>query len=73
MKKESNNFKKPLKVKVTIPASVAYDFDKISKVTKDVLGKLGCAPCHSGHDIRFIIEDRFQADEKLNVISIAAR
>ena len=29
-------------VRVTIPASVAYNFDSITKVTQTVLGKLGC-------------------------------
>ena len=54
-------------IHVTVPATVAYDFDKITKVTKTILGKLGCAPCHSGFDIRFHLEDIFAADEKLNV------
>lgn len=54
-------------VRVTIPASVAYNFDSITKVTQTVLGKLGCLGCHSGRDIRFIIEDDFRVDEKLNV------
>jgi hypothetical protein len=65
---------KPLRtVHVTIPASVAYDFEKITKVTKNILGKLGCTACHSGHDIRFIIEDKFHVDEKLNVFSALER
>lgn len=68
---ELNNEKAPLAssnvVRVTIPASVAYNFDSISKVTQTVLGKLGCLGCHSGRDIRFIIEDDFRVDEKLNV------
>ena len=54
-------------VRVTIPASVAYNFDSITKVTQTVLGKLGCLGCHSGRDIRFIIEDDFRVDEQLNV------
>ena len=54
-------------VRVTIPASVAYNFDSITKVTQTVLGKLGCPGCHSGRDIRFIIEDNFRVDEKLHV------
>jgi len=54
-------------VRVTIPASVAYNFESITKVTQTILGKLGCLGCHSGRDIRFIIEDDFRVDEKLNV------
>jgi hypothetical protein len=67
----TSDFKAPVLasnvVRVTIPASVAYNFDQITKVTQTILSKLGCAPCHSGRDIRFIIEDDFRVDEKLNV------
>ncbi len=57
-------------VHVSIPASVAYNFESITKVTQNILGKLGCLGCHSGRDIRFIIEDNFRVDEKLNVFPI---
>lgn len=54
-------------VHVSIPASVAYDFEKITKVQKSILGKLGCMACCSGFDIRWILENRFVVDEKLNI------
>lgn len=45
-------------VRVSVPASVAYDLGRMQEVTKDILGRLGCENCHSGHDIRFdIIRD----------------
>lgn len=56
-------------VKVSIPAKVAFDLTAMQKVTKDVLGRLGCPECHSGFDIRFGLENRFRVDEKLNVIA----
>ena len=43
-------------VVVRVPASVAYDYKKISEATQIVLGKLGCVGCTSGWDIRFDIE-----------------
>jgi hypothetical protein len=54
-------------VVVSVPASVANNFDKMTKITQTVLGKLGCGACHSGRDIRFVFEDSFWVDEKLNV------
>jgi len=46
-------------VRVTVPASIARDLDRMAVVTKDVLGRLGCPQCHSGFDIRFDIEREF--------------
>lgn len=59
-------------VTVRIPASVAYNFDQITKVTQNILGKLGCGGCHSGRDIRLVIEDYYRVDEKLNVYPVIA-
>ncbi len=56
-------------VKVSIPAQVAFDLTAMQKVTKDILGRLGCSECHSGFDIRFGLENRFRVDEKLNVVA----
>lgn len=55
-------------VHVTVPVSVANNFDKMQRVTKTVLGKLGCSGCHSGFDIRFIQEMQFVFNEKLQMI-----
>ena len=55
-------------VHVTIPASVAFNLDKIQMVSKVVLGKLGCGGCHSGFDIRFITETNFRFNEKLELM-----
>jgi serine protease inhibitor ecotin len=53
---------------VTVPTSVAYDYNKMDRITKTVLGKLGCEGCHSGFDIRFLNESRFRFNEKLELI-----
>lgn len=52
-------------IKVTVPASAAFNLESMNKVTAEVLGKLGCPGCHSGFDIRFDFERRFMFDEKL--------
>ncbi|QLC23751.1 hypothetical protein HFP57_01010 [Parasphingopyxis algicola] len=54
-------------VRVSLPAEVAYDFDKFQQVQKDILGRLGCLACCSGWDIRWDIFRDFRVDEKLNV------
>ena len=56
-------------VHVTIPVSLAYDFDKMQAVTKTVLGKLGHLGCHSGFDLRFLIEDNFRFNEKGDLLA----
>lgn len=59
----------PLRVvQVTIPASVAFNFDKMVEINKTVLDKLGCPTCHSGFDIRYDFEQVFEFDEKLNLV-----
>ncbi|MBI4997462.1 MAG: hypothetical protein HZC22_11310 [Rhodocyclales bacterium] len=54
-------------VRVTIPASAAYDLKQMQKITASILDRLGCSNCHSGHDIRFDLEREFIVDAKLNV------
>jgi hypothetical protein len=54
-------------VHVTLPAEVAFDIDRFTKVQVDILGKLGCMACCSGWDIRYDIQRRFVVDGQLNV------
>lgn len=54
-------------VQVTLPAEVAFDLDRFTKVQRDILGKLGCMACCSGWDIRYDIQRRFVVDAELNV------
>ncbi len=60
--------KKP--VRVTLPREVAYDLDRFASIQKDILGKLGCSACCSGHDIRWEFEQHFVVDQKLNIRSL---
>jgi hypothetical protein len=46
-------------VRVNVPMSVAYDLEKMQKVTADVLDKLGCGGCHSGRILDFVHMDEF--------------
>lgn len=52
---------------VVVPASVAFDRDKMEKITREILGRVGCPDCHSGRDIRFELERNFFVDEKLQI------
>lgn len=54
-------------IHVTVPSSVANNFDKMAHVTKSVLAKLGCEGCHSGKQIIFHEEDNYFVDESLNI------
>ena len=40
-------------VNIRITADVANDLRKMQQVTANVLGKLGCPQCHSGHILNF--------------------
>jgi hypothetical protein len=54
-------------VRVAVPAKIAFDIGSMQKVTAGILGKLGCPGCHSGWDIRFMLERSFVVDEQLNI------
>ena len=54
-------------VRISVPSSIAFDFDKITKIKKDILGRLGCGGCHSSFDIRLLMHDDYIVDEKGNV------
>lgn len=54
-------------VRVIVPVDVAFNLEKMQKVTASVLAHLGCPACHSGRDIRFDIERTFVVDKALNV------
>jgi hypothetical protein len=54
-------------VRVSLPAKVANDLKAFQKVQASILGRLGCAACCSGWDIRFDVVRSFVVDEKLNI------
>jgi len=43
----------PELVTVHVPLKVLWDFDSMTKLKKDILGRLGCLACTSGFDIRW--------------------
>jgi hypothetical protein len=51
-------------VHVSVSADLHNNIDAMQRVTRSVLGKLGCEGCHSGFDIRFDVASQFVADEK---------
>lgn len=57
----------PSIVRVALPAAAYYDLGKFQKIQKDILGRLGCPGCTSGHHIHWDIYRNFIVDEKLNV------
>ena len=61
------------RVNVYVPREVAFDFDKMTRVTKEVLGRLGCEGCHSGRLIDFLIIEDFVVNAKLQVQEVAPR
>lgn len=52
------------RVNVYVSRDTAYNFDKMTQVTKDVLGRLGCGGCHSGRLIDFLIVEDFVVNPK---------
>jgi len=60
-------------VRVSVSADLHNNFDAMQRVTKSVLGKLGCEGCHSGFDIRYDVARQFAADEKGNVRALGAQ
>ena len=55
-------------VYVGVPRGVDNDLDKVFRVTKSVLGKLGCDGCHSGFDLRFVPDTVFVANAKGEIV-----
>lgn len=58
-------------VRVSLPASVASDIDRLKKAVGSVLGHLGCQACCSGHDIFFELQREFIFDKDLRETSVA--
>jgi hypothetical protein len=42
------------RVRIFVSRDTAFDLKKMQKVTASVLGKLGCAGCHSGRILDFV-------------------
>jgi hypothetical protein len=61
-------------VNIYVPREVAFDLEKMRRVTERVLGKLGCAGCHSGRILNFHTLEDFVVNAKtLDVEEVALR
>jgi hypothetical protein len=54
----------PSQVRVLLTRDVAYNLEKMQKVTATVLGRLGCGGCHSGHILDFRVIQDFVVNPK---------
>lgn len=52
----------PKEVRVLLTRDVAFNLDKMQKITAEVLGRLGCGGCHSGHILDFRVIQDFVVD-----------
>jgi hypothetical protein len=59
-------------VTVTVSHDVGNDLNKIMKIQKDLLGRLGHAGCYSGFDILFQLESDFTVNSKTLELQPAA-
>ena len=60
-------------VRINISSEVAYDLDKMQKITAEVLSRIGCGGCHSGRILDFVHLDEFVVNpETLEVRNIGA-
>ena len=50
-------------VTVHLPASIAFDFDRLVAVQKDLFERLGHSGCYSGADVRFKLEEEWWVTE----------
>lgn len=52
------------RVRIYVTRDVSFNLDKMAKITKQVLGKLGCDGCHSGRILDFIEIQDFVVNPK---------
>ena len=72
MKKPYNSVQANSRVTVHVPLEVTFDLDKMAKITKQVLGKLGCDGCHSGRILEFVAIQEFAVNpQTLDVREVA--
>ena len=52
------------RVRVFVPREVAFDHQKMQRVTANVLNKIGCGGCHSGRLLEFVTIENFVVHPK---------
>ncbi len=53
-----------------VPLNVLWDFDSLTGIKKDILGRLGCLSCTSGFDIRWKGAREFVVNPALEVSEV---
>jgi hypothetical protein len=59
-------------IRVTLPAAVAYDPDRLKTSIGSILERIGCRSCCSGADIYLQMERNFLVDPETNVETLKA-
>jgi len=55
-------------VTVKVSAAQFNDLGSMNKITAQALGRLGCTECHSGFDIRYLLERDFRVNPAGEVV-----
>lgn len=56
-------------VRITLPASVAYNADALKKTIASVVERIGCRTCFSGLDCHFLQERDLSVDQKGTLVA----
>lgn len=59
-------------VRISLPASVAYNVDALQKSIAEIVDRLGCTRCFSGADCVFELERDWLVNEKLELTPLTA-
>ena len=51
-------------VNIYVPRDIAFDLQKMTRITAQVLGRLGCGQCHSGRILNFHTLEDFVVNPK---------
>jgi hypothetical protein len=57
-------------VRVSVPAEVYFNLDKLQSVQKEIFKRFGCPNCKSGLDIIFDLQRQFVVDKDMNIKSV---
>lgn len=55
---------------VRVDAATFADLGRMQDITAQTLGRLGCDGCHSGWDIRFLLERDFAVNPKGQLVPV---
>ena len=59
-------------VRISVPASVAYNVDALKKSIAEIVDRLGCTRCFSGANCVFELERDWVVNEKLDLTPVGA-